>query len=208
MATTTPNYGWPVPTSGDLVKDGATAIEALGDAIDATVFASAAGLVKISGASFSAASSVILPANTFSSTYKNYRLIINQTSGSATSSLKLRLRTGSTDDSGGNYAYAGIYTRSDSATIASWRDPIGQTSIPLGDYNSSRPTMFNVEIYNPQIATQTTTKMTCSNPDTSNTLFHFDGMGYHSQGTSYDAATIFPLSGTITGAYVIYGYKV
>lgn len=37
MATTTPNYGWPVPTSTDLVKDGATAIEALGDAADATM---------------------------------------------------------------------------------------------------------------------------------------------------------------------------
>jgi len=30
MATTTPNFGWPVPTSTDLVKDGATAIEGLG----------------------------------------------------------------------------------------------------------------------------------------------------------------------------------
>jgi hypothetical protein len=37
MATTTPNYGWPVPTSSDLVKNGATAIEALGDAADATM---------------------------------------------------------------------------------------------------------------------------------------------------------------------------
>jgi hypothetical protein len=37
MATVTPNYSWPVPTSTDLVKDGATAIEALGDAIDATL---------------------------------------------------------------------------------------------------------------------------------------------------------------------------
>jgi hypothetical protein len=37
MATTTPNFGWPVPTSGDLVKNGATAIEALGDAIDASL---------------------------------------------------------------------------------------------------------------------------------------------------------------------------
>jgi hypothetical protein len=37
MATTTPNFGWPVPTSGDLVKNGATAIEALGDAIDASM---------------------------------------------------------------------------------------------------------------------------------------------------------------------------
>jgi hypothetical protein len=37
MATTTPNFGWPVPTSTDLVKDGATAIEALGDGIDASL---------------------------------------------------------------------------------------------------------------------------------------------------------------------------
>jgi hypothetical protein len=34
MATTTPNFGWSVPTSTDLVKDGATAIELLGDSID------------------------------------------------------------------------------------------------------------------------------------------------------------------------------
>lgn len=37
MATTTPNFGWPVPTSTDLVKDGATAIEALGDGIDTSM---------------------------------------------------------------------------------------------------------------------------------------------------------------------------
>jgi len=37
MPTTTPNYGWSVPVSTDLVKDGATAIELLGDSADATV---------------------------------------------------------------------------------------------------------------------------------------------------------------------------
>lgn len=37
MATTTPINGWPVPTSTDFVKDGATAIESLGDAIDTSV---------------------------------------------------------------------------------------------------------------------------------------------------------------------------
>ena len=37
MATTTPNFGWTVPTSTDLVKDGATAIETLGDSIDASL---------------------------------------------------------------------------------------------------------------------------------------------------------------------------
>jgi len=37
MATTTPNSGWVVPTSSDLVKDGAVAIETLGDSIDASL---------------------------------------------------------------------------------------------------------------------------------------------------------------------------
>jgi hypothetical protein len=37
MATTTPNFGWSVPTSSDLVKNGAVAIETLGDSIDASM---------------------------------------------------------------------------------------------------------------------------------------------------------------------------
>jgi hypothetical protein len=37
MATTTPNFGWTVPTSTDLVKNGATAIETLGDSVDASL---------------------------------------------------------------------------------------------------------------------------------------------------------------------------
>jgi hypothetical protein len=37
MATVTLNFNWPVPTSTDLVKDGATAIEALGDSIDGSL---------------------------------------------------------------------------------------------------------------------------------------------------------------------------
>ena len=37
MATVTPINSWPVPESTDLVKDGAVAIESLGDAIDASV---------------------------------------------------------------------------------------------------------------------------------------------------------------------------
>ena len=38
MATTSPNYGWPEPTSTDFVKNGATAITAMGNAIDSTVY--------------------------------------------------------------------------------------------------------------------------------------------------------------------------
>lgn len=38
MATTTPNFGWTVPTSTDLVTNGAVAIETLGDAIDSSLW--------------------------------------------------------------------------------------------------------------------------------------------------------------------------
>jgi hypothetical protein len=43
MATTTPNYLWSVPTSSDLVKNGATAIETLGDSVDASLWNSGYG---------------------------------------------------------------------------------------------------------------------------------------------------------------------
>jgi len=43
MATTTPNYLWVVPTSSDLVKNGATAIETLGDSVDASLWNSGFG---------------------------------------------------------------------------------------------------------------------------------------------------------------------
>lgn len=43
MATTTPNYGWSVPTSSDLVKNGATAIETLGDSVDDALWNSGFG---------------------------------------------------------------------------------------------------------------------------------------------------------------------
>mgnify|MGYP007100053647 CR=1 FL=1 len=43
MATTTPNYGWTVPTSSDLVKNGATAIETLGDSVDDSLWSSGFG---------------------------------------------------------------------------------------------------------------------------------------------------------------------
>jgi hypothetical protein len=56
MATTTPNYGWTVPTSSDLVKNGATAIETLGDSVDDSLWNSGygqAGKNKIINGDFS-----------------------------------------------------------------------------------------------------------------------------------------------------------
>jgi hypothetical protein len=86
MATTTPNYGWDVPTSTDYVKDGATAIETLGDDIDASLFSITGGknvgYQYISSASFSAASTVNVD-NVFTSAYKSYVIYIYATGSTA-----------------------------------------------------------------------------------------------------------------------------
>ena len=75
MATTTPNYGWDVPTSTDYVKDGAVAIETLGDDIDASLFTITngknVGLIPLNTTSFTAQTAVTID-NVFSATYDNY----------------------------------------------------------------------------------------------------------------------------------------
>jgi hypothetical protein len=104
MATTTPNYGWAVPTSTDLVKDGATAIETLGDAIDASMNTALgtkkAGMVLLNTTSFSAVASQSIN-DVFSATYKNYKIVLNFATAAAIDKvISMRLRKAGVDFSG------------------------------------------------------------------------------------------------------------
>ena len=138
MATTTPNYGWTVPTSTDLVKDGATAIETLGDAIDASMNTALgtkkAGMVLLNTTSFSAVASQSINS-VFSSTYENYRIVYTTSGFSASDALTLRLRASGTDLSSANYSYCGTKNASNTATISAL-NASGQTSMALGSTNS------------------------------------------------------------------------
>jgi hypothetical protein len=105
MATVTPNYNWPVPTSTDFVKDGAASIEALGDAIDATVFGlGSSALTKINTTTFSAVASQAV-SSVFSSTYDNYMVQIAITAITGGPYVQLRFRDAGGDVSGANYGY-------------------------------------------------------------------------------------------------------
>jgi hypothetical protein len=85
MATTTPNYGWDVPTSTDYVKDGATAIETLGDDIDATLYTALGGaypgLRLVKKQTIGTGVTSVAVTNCFSATYENY--LIKVTGGVA-----------------------------------------------------------------------------------------------------------------------------
>jgi hypothetical protein len=182
MATTTPNFGWAVPTSTDLVKDGAVAIETLGDSIDASlvdlkggttgqvlakasgtdmdftwtaidplvildakgdlITATAAdtparlavgtnaqvltadstaatglkwatpavassGLTKIATGTFSNVATVDIDS-VFSSTYKNYMVVLKTGAATEADDLQLQFRVSSTTSTGANY-YGGLF---------------------------------------------------------------------------------------------------
>jgi hypothetical protein len=200
MATTTPNYGWAVPTSTDLVKDGATAIETLGDAIDASMNTALgtkkAGMVLLNTTSFSAVSSQSIN-DVFSSTYTNYYIIFDGlTSGG--SSVWMRLRVSGADDTGSNYTYQGVRgatTTADAFTGTS-------TGFLMTSNAAASNQYFTSTVIEPNVATPT---YLISN-SWQNVPATAQLGNYHSLSTAYTGFTLIPITtGTITGTVYVYG---
>jgi len=205
MATTTPIYGWPVPTSTDLVKDGATAIEALGDAIDATVGGlGASALTLISATSFSAVASHSVN-DVFSATYKNYKIIFESTHSSTGTTLRLRFRVGGADNTSSNYVFsAGV-----SNSAAGWSNisaSTGTTSFYAGElYDKSSNGI--IEVFSPFATDETQYLETAFSQTNANATAATYGGGGMTVTTSYTGFTLFPATLNMTGNVKVYGYK-
>jgi len=202
MATTTPNYGWDVPTSTDYVKDGATAIETLGDDIDASLFSITSGknvgLVHINTATFSAQSAVNVNS-VFTSAFDSYLVLVEATASSANQNLSARLRVSGTDASGSNYVRQG-FRASSGASTAGFSDT--QTSFICGETNTTYRNRWELVFNQPASAVETTLQTRGSNPGYVNIL-----AASHTVTTAYDGFSIFPSGGTITGTVRTYGYR-
>lgn len=226
MATTTPNYGWPVPTSTDYVKDGATAIEALGDAIDATVFGLGSSPIKAiipssvavgSGTgsfnsttgvvTFSGASSISLNG-VFSNTYTKYQIVWSAYAASATT-VSARMRTSGTDNTSSTYNY-GIARISSNSTFAALANSDTASSIAYfgEDYGNgaSYEHMAFVEVGNPFQAKVTTLMLdhviTTNTTGASQRRF---GSAQFAGTTSFDGITMYG-SANLTGTVKVMGY--
>jgi len=206
MATTTPNYGWTVPTSTDLVKDGATAIETLGDAIDASMNTALgtkkAGMVLLNTTSFSAVSEVNINS-VFSATYDNYKILFKGTGSAAETAFNSRMRLVTTNATGANYAFQ--RQENNNTTIAGARTT-GATSCRVGSINTAFSTV-ELTVFNPFIAAVTNFQ--------SHNMFARDTVrmelftGVHGLSTSYDGIS-FNTGGadTITGLISVYGFNI
>ena len=210
MATTT-NYGWTTPDDTALVKDGASAIRALGSAIDTSMNTALgtkkAGLVLLNTTSFSAVASQSVNS-VFSSTYNNYQFVLNITAAVTASAVALRLRASSTDSTASVYGRSGYYNLNNSTTVTGAGNS-GQTSWNLGSVDPANPYYHNVnlDIYNVFLAQPTTINFASTNQSSGNPFFGFHGAYLHTASTSYDGFTIFTDAGTMTGTVRVYGYN-
>ena len=199
MATTTPNYGWPVPTSTDLVKDGATAIEALGDAIDATVFGLGdAGLEFIKSQVIGTAVSSVNVTSAFSATYDDYKILV--TGGVASTADNMNLKLGATA--------TGYYNAQAATTFggagAGAANSNGTTFTRISETSTGTLTA-NFELKNPFAAKVTILSYSFCNPNTTGAAGA--GAGFLNNTTSYTDFTLIPATGNYTGGTIyVYGY--
>ena len=166
---------------------------------------SSIGLAFITGTTFTTASTVSLPASTFSATYQNYRVTFNVTAASVDSSvINVRLRASGTDSSAASYSNAGVTYLVGSSTIAA-ANILNGTAWQFTEFNSLDRNELILDVFSPQVAVDTHFVW-----DTYGRVSGSQGGG-HGNGefraaTQFDSLTLFPGSGTITGNYKVYGY--
>jgi hypothetical protein len=199
MATTTPNYGWSVPTSSDYVAQGAVAIETLGDSVDSTLFTALGGAYPgmrlVKKQTIGSGVSTVTVTAAFSATYPNYKIIVSDGVGSAAQAIGLRLGASAV-----NYAYAlnvNNYSGGASSVLSSGADVRWQYA---GESNGLYNNM-NIDLHNPFLAKATTLQGNYTGNGSGGST-----VGIHNVATSYTDFTI-NVAGSMTGGTIyVYGY--
>lgn len=212
MATTT-NYSWTTPDDTSLVKDGASAIRALGTAIDTSMNTALgtkkAGMVLLNTTSFSAVASQSLTADTFTSTYDDYKIIVEITAITADCSVNFKLRKAGTDSSA-SYSF-GAPGWSSGATSVNMESSGGTAGLRLFstdfDGNNAARYAATLDLISPKLSIQTKYGFTGFGITNAGLFFGHAGGGIHNVADTYDSLTLVPTAGNITGRIAVYGYN-
>lgn len=159
------------------------------------------GLILIVNQDFSS-TNLINVNNCFSSNYDNYRILLNIYSSSADDGLRLRLRSGTSDDSSANYSWTGIYATS-SAT-GTEVGGTGQTGFHVGAIFISSGGCTAIELHRP-FQTRTTHYSEIGTRAEAVLRSH---AGAHALSNSYNGFSIFGTANpTLNGNLKVYGYR-
>lgn len=204
MAGTTPIYGLPYPQSSDLVSAypalGQDLAEDLDGILAAKANAASVGLEFVTSAAFTSASAVSVNS-CFTSSYRNYRVLINY-DGSAAADISLRLRASGSDNTANNYAFVSrryIYT---DGTAATQTYSGSYSSFIFGYPNAANAVQVAFDLFGPQATERTGLAFQVIAQDRG-----FSGQAQIAVTNSYDGFTFFPGTGTITGSLRVFGYR-
>jgi len=195
MATTS-KMSIPYPASSDLVKDGATDMQALAEQVDAK-----SGLVLLNTTTFTAVSSQSV-SDVFSANYENYLIVFDTVLSTSIANLTLRLRVSGTDASAANYNYQSS-NKTGGSNPASTSS--SQTSINIALVNDTRPNPGVANIFAPFLARPT--GFISTSTSTYSTVYTRIVEGYHTLSTSYTGYTLIIDGGTVSGKVMTYGYN-
>jgi len=204
MATTTINYGFDIPQSTDLVKDGATAIATLGQDIDTAMNTALgtkkAGMVLLNTTSFSGVTTQSIN-DVFSATYKSYMIVVSNLScASNVNDLKLRLRVAGADNSSSNYENGRLYVGAFATTNFATDNSVLSTSFQCLQMNNTIQQGVTIWINNPFLTANTSAYSLGAG-----LLFDLNG-GVTTVTTSYTGFTLITaLGGNFAGTITTYG---
>jgi len=160
------------------------------------------GMVLLNTTSFSAVASQSI-SDVFSTTYTNYRVLVNLDSNSAGAYISMRLRVSGTDNTTTNYAYTTYRNRMVSSSLAAYTQTAdGNTLFRILTEAQTETATISYDVFNPFNSEYCQISGVGTNNQDS-----FGFSGSFNATTSFTGFTLLPNSGTMTGSVSVYGYN-
>jgi len=157
---------------------------------------SAGGLVRVDGGSFTTATSVSFPNDTFTSTHDNYVCMLVLTALTSNASFSIRLRASGSDNTISDY----------------WRvingTQLNATSWSAGEANTTPRYFLILNLLSPKLSQRTGMFQQQFNINQAGNAYAYQqGGGVFDANTSFDSASfISSVASSMTGTYNVYGY--
>ena len=165
------------------------------------------GLVYLTGTTFTTATSFSLPNSTFTSSYRNYRLLMTLTAVTTDSDFTIRLRASGSDNSTANYQQ--MAAGANTTPVASLAGGASATAFNLGESDVVCRYSLSMDILAPQVVENTYIHGTYTFVDKPATLNFYRNFGQmFTQTNQFDSLSfISSVASSITGTYRVYGYS-
>ena len=167
--------------------------------------ASPGSFVYITQGTFSSVASVSMAAGTFTSTYKNYKVILRITSTSAHQAMGVRVNVAGSAQTGSNY-YGGWIAVQSNGGVNAYASNAATSAICLYPQSTTFAGL-DITVYEPtDAATATRWSGTMSDGSDNNTHAGGAGGNVYTVAAAHDGLTFF-VAGTFGGTYYVYGIK-